>query len=98
MDHSIIAIHGLDTRSPKTWVAYETEDARGPRGRAVNWLCDADMLPSAIPEGRIFTFDYNANYHTEAPVETLLGQADNLLNLLAHERKDVRFTLQFLQR
>lgn len=87
---SIVAIHGLDTGSPKTWIAYETEGPNGTQGRPVNWLCDGDMLPRVIPEGRIFTFDYPANYHTEAPVETLLGHAGNLLKHLDNKRTSVR--------
>jgi hypothetical protein len=63
----------------------------------VNWLCDADMLPSTIPESRIFTFDYPADYYKEAPVETLLGHAGNLLSLLTHQRKSVRFTPHLVQ-
>ena len=59
------------------------------------WLQDNDMLPDIIPEGRIFTYDYNANY-TEAPVETLLGHADTLLNLIHYERTSVKFTLSFI--
>jgi hypothetical protein len=37
------------------------------------------MLPAAIPEARIFTYDWNANYFENAPVQMLLGHADNLL-------------------
>ncbi len=59
---SIIAIHGLDTRLSRTWVAYEAKDTSCPQGRTVHWLHDNDMLPSIIPEGRVFTYDYNANY------------------------------------
>ena len=61
----------------------------------MHWLRDNDMLPSIIPESRIFTYDYNANYLTEAPVETLLGHADTLLNLISCERNSVRFTAVF---
>lgn len=91
---SIIAIHGLDTGSPRTWEAYETEDASGPRGRTVNWLSDDDMLPFVIPEGRIFTFDWDSDTHIEAPVASILGQADNLLDLVTHERRAVRAITQ----
>lgn len=48
------------------------------------------MLAQIIPEARVFTYDYNANYHSEAPVETLLGHADTLLKLLNHERSRVK--------
>ena len=39
------------------------------------------MLPAAVPGASIFTFDWNANYFEDAPVQTLLGHADSLLAL-----------------
>lgn len=44
------------------------------------------MLPAAIPEARIYTYDWNAKVFADAPVQTLLGYADNLLGLIAAER------------
>ncbi|SCO84734.1 uncharacterized protein FRV6_08861 [Fusarium oxysporum] len=58
---SIIAIHGLGTESPRTWEFKRSE------GRVVNWLADEDMLPATVPEARIFTYDWNANYFQDAP-------------------------------
>ena len=52
----------------------------------VNWLSDNDMLPAAIPKARIFTYDWNANYFRDAPVQTLLGYADTLLGLIAENQ------------
>ena len=49
----------------------------------MNWLSDGDMLPAALPKPRIFTYDWNANYFGDAPVQTLLGHADTLLGLVA---------------
>ncbi|KAI0852279.1 hypothetical protein F5Y00DRAFT_192622 [Daldinia vernicosa] len=46
----IIAIHGLDTESPRTWT-YENGS------RSVNWLKDEAMLPAAAPDARIYTYD-----------------------------------------
>jgi len=43
------------------------------------------MLPAAVPQASIYTYDWNANYFKDAPVQTLLGHADNLLGLLAVE-------------
>lgn len=37
----IIAIHGLDTESPRAWT-YKKDGSR-----SVNWLEDSDMLPAA---------------------------------------------------
>lgn len=53
-DIDIIAIHGLDTNSEKTWTW------RGD-GRKVNWLSDPTMLPSRVERVRIFTYDWAAD-------------------------------------
>ncbi|RYP57001.1 hypothetical protein DL770_010782 [Monosporascus sp. CRB-9-2] len=78
---SIIAIHGLGTESPRTW-EFKRKDGSG----VVNWLSDSTMLPAVVPEARIFTYDWDANYFENAPVQTLLGHADNLLALIAAEQ------------
>ncbi|KAF6809164.1 peptidaseCc14 [Colletotrichum musicola] len=51
----IIAVHGLDTRSPETW-EYKTQN-----GRKVNWLQDEHMLPAEVSNARIFTCDWPAD-------------------------------------
>ncbi len=76
---SIIAIHGLETESPRTWEFRK-------KGTVVNWLSDTDMLPQAIPEAKIFTYDWDANSFGDAPVKTLLGHADTFLALVAESR------------
>ncbi|KAM0264964.1 hypothetical protein ACHAQJ_000480 [Trichoderma viride] len=53
----IIAIHGLDTKSPDTWL-WKPEDPNGPR---INWLSDHNMLPSRVGPARIFTCDWPAD-------------------------------------
>lgn len=53
-DIDIIAIHGLDTKSPDTW---EWVDRKDP-GTRVNWLRDVHMLPSKVEGVRIFTCDW----------------------------------------
>lgn len=50
----IIAIHGLDTKSPETW-AYKTPD-----GQQVNWLVDGNMLSREVPGTRIYTCNWPA--------------------------------------
>lgn len=50
----IIAIHGLDTKSPDTWI-WKSE------GFNVNWLQDSHMLPRRFPKARIFTCDWPAD-------------------------------------
>ena len=44
----------------------------------VNWLADADMLPAVVPTARIFTYDWDANYFRDTPVETLLGPCETM--------------------
>lgn len=51
----IIAIHGLDTKSPDTWT-WKSRD----EGSDVNWLADSDMLPRQVQNARIFTYDWPA--------------------------------------
>ena len=55
----------------------------------MNWLCDPDMLPSVIPEARIFTFDWNAKFNKNAPVDSILNKAKDLLAQLNHQRLTV---------
>lgn len=55
-DIDIIAIHGLDTRSPDTW----TWRGKNPSDN-VNWLADPKMLPSKVGAARIFTCDWPAD-------------------------------------
>ena len=86
---SIVAVHGLDTSSPKTWLAYEKDGPAEVRGRAFNWLCDDDMLPAVVPKARIWTFDYNANYHSNASVVDLLALGEMLLRNLSEVRTKV---------
>jgi hypothetical protein len=56
-DVDIIAIHGLDTKSPDTWI-YQFKDGPGKHG--VNWLADSPMLPSKVGSARIFTCDWSS--------------------------------------
>ena len=86
---SIVAVHGLDTSSPQTWIAYERDGPPSIRGRAFNWLSDDDMLPAIVPKARIWTFDYNANYHSNASVADLLALGEMLLRNLSAIRLSV---------
>lgn len=56
-DIDIIAIHGLDAKSPDTWEYRNNDSAQRPRP---NWLKDKDMLPSIVGNARIFTCDWPA--------------------------------------
>jgi hypothetical protein len=83
---SIIAVHGIETTSPKTWVAYEQDTE--PKGRAYNWLKDVDMLPSVIPGARIWAFDYNSNYSHDAQTVRIDGLGVILLNCIKDRYED----------
>lgn len=61
-DVDIIAIHGLDTKSPDTWTWRSQDDSRPD----VNWLADPDMLPSKMKRARIFTCDWPADLFQES--------------------------------
>ncbi|OTA00183.1 hypothetical protein A9Z42_0056160 [Trichoderma parareesei] len=53
----IIAIHGLDTKSPDTW----TWRSKAGDRPDVNWLSDPDMLSASLKRVRIFTCDWPAD-------------------------------------
>ncbi|KAK1780357.1 hypothetical protein QBC45DRAFT_111801, partial [Copromyces sp. CBS 386.78] len=55
-DIDIIAIHGLDAKSPDTWT---WRDQRNPNG--VNWLAEPELLPKEVGKARIFTCDWPAD-------------------------------------
>jgi hypothetical protein len=58
-DIDIIAIHGLDTKSPDTWMWKDPKDPKN-EDKWVNWLQDPGMLPSIAGRARIFTCDWPA--------------------------------------
>jgi hypothetical protein len=65
-DVDIIAIHGLDTNSPDTWIWKHKEPRVNwwtwrRKETLVNWLEDQDMLPKRFPTARIFTCDWPAD-------------------------------------
>ncbi|KAI1087864.1 hypothetical protein F5B19DRAFT_473769 [Rostrohypoxylon terebratum] len=86
----IIAIHGLETESPRTWI-YKKEGSQ-----AVNWLEDNDMLQTAVPQARIYTYNWDARVFDNAPVQTLLGHADTLLSLVNGEQGPNRRPIIFI--
>jgi hypothetical protein len=81
-----VAVHGPGTNSPRTWETYN-HDSSKPN---VNWLKDDDMLPAVVPNARIFTFDYDADYYDNAPVTSLLALGDKLLQIVSNFRTKVR--------
>jgi hypothetical protein len=77
---SIIAVHGIETCSPKTWTAYEDDTVTN--SCKVNWLEDEHMLPSVVRDARIWTFDYNSNYSHNAQRVRIPEIARVLLTLI----------------
>lgn len=66
----IIAIHGLDTKSPDTWEFKTSGEDK------VNWLKDKHMLPAEVSNVRIFTCDWPAELF-----ETVDSERDTLEEL-----------------
>ncbi|KAH8709141.1 hypothetical protein HC256_009064 [Beauveria bassiana] len=58
-DIDIIAIHGLDTRSPNTWTWKDPRDLNN-KSKWNNWL-DPDMLSAKVNCARNFTCDWPAD-------------------------------------
>ena len=74
-------MHGIETHSPKTWIAYEQDEE--PKGRARYWLRDEDMLPKVMPQARIWTYDYNSNCYSDNAQEVdILGLGETFLEIL----------------
>ncbi|GAW22188.1 hypothetical protein ANO14919_117230 [Xylariales sp. No.14919] len=78
-DVDVIAIHGLDTDSPRTWTWIHKEE-KGEKGekeeeeeeeenKGVNWLQHPDMLPKLIPTARIFTCNWPADLFERPDLE-----------------------------
>lgn len=76
MRHSIVAVHGLDGKREESWTAKN----------GVNWL--RDLLPSDIPQARIFAWGYEAKTHGTSSIknQTIYDHAKNLVSDLCLER------------
>ncbi|KAI9847445.1 MAG: hypothetical protein M1838_000864 [Thelocarpon superellum] len=92
----IVAVHGLGTESPTTWIAYDDSQKDGIEGspsapdpgrRYVNWLGDENMLPNKVPTARILSFNYDSSWYFHAPAQRLLPLAETLLTTLSDFRK-----------
>ncbi|OTA91472.1 hypothetical protein M434DRAFT_32636 [Hypoxylon sp. CO27-5] len=87
-DVDIIAIHGLDTKSPDTWV---WKDLKNPRQPAVNWLEDQNMLPALVGRARILTCDWPADlYESSQLIPRTIDEFARLLldGIQSHTRED----------
>ncbi|KAH7324513.1 hypothetical protein B0I35DRAFT_424355 [Stachybotrys elegans] len=56
-DVDIIALHGLNAKSPNTWTWEDPRDHHSA-GKCVNWLAHPEMLPKIAGRARIFTCDW----------------------------------------
>ncbi|KAF7511003.1 hypothetical protein GJ744_005549 [Endocarpon pusillum] len=74
----IIAIHGLDTKSPDTWI-WKSKD------RKVNWL--TDLLPNKVGPARIFTCDWPADLFQRSDLEQKTVEEFALLLLAGIKRR-----------
>jgi len=82
---SIIAVHGLQTTAAKTWTAYK--NGKNAEGGECHWLRDEDMLPKVLPQARIWAFDYNSNYSSNAQHVSIVDLGQVLLDMV-HGKKD----------
>lgn len=48
----------------------------------MNWLSDKEMLPKIVPSARIWTFNYDSQWLSSAPVTRLILVAETLLTIL----------------
>ncbi|OGE47082.1 hypothetical protein PENARI_c067G09074 [Penicillium arizonense] len=82
-DIDIIAIHGLDTKSPDTWV---WKDPNDPKMQA-NWLADPDMLPEKVERARIFYCDWPARlFNQQNTIDLTITELARCLLLGIHSR------------
>ncbi|KAI1179015.1 hypothetical protein F4777DRAFT_535283 [Nemania sp. FL0916] len=84
----IFAIHGLDTKSPDTWIW--KDNPRDPKSPGVNWLADKSMLPSRLERCRIFMCDWPAElFESTKFAERTFEELARLLldSILAHHRQ-----------
>jgi hypothetical protein len=77
---SIIAVHGLQTTAAKTWTAYK--NSKNAEGGECHWLCDEDMLPKVLPQARIWAFDYNFNYSSNAQHVSVMDLGQVFLDMV----------------
>lgn len=103
-DIDIIAIHGLDTKSPDTWI-WKPQDSNGSRNdnsshiSEVNWLTDRGMLPAVVGPARIFTCDWPASFFVDQDtiqMTTIELARSLLLSIQSERRKDMDRPILFI--
>jgi hypothetical protein len=83
---SVIVLHGLAARSPKTFIAWKVDGDENSGD--VNWLSDSNMLPAKMPEARILTYDWNADYDKDASSDIFAGHARSMLDRIYVNRNN----------
>ncbi|OQE13653.1 hypothetical protein PENFLA_c045G03245 [Penicillium flavigenum] len=79
----IIAIHGLDTKSPDTWVWRSSSTDKD----GINWLAHPDMLPDKAKRARIFYCDWPARlFNEQSTIEMTVTELARRLLLAIHSR------------
>ncbi|KAL2868909.1 uncharacterized protein BJX67DRAFT_379844 [Aspergillus lucknowensis] len=77
-DFNIIAIHGLETTSPRTWEHHKGD----PK---INWLTDDTMLPAAMPKAQIWAYNWTANFYNKSIEAPLHDHARHFLKEIKKE-------------
>ena len=90
---SIIAVHGLAANPLWTWIktVSDNEEATGDTRRKIGrlneqgerevmWL--TDLLPTVVPNARVFKYSYASNYLMNAPKENLRSIACRLVRVI----------------
>ena len=78
--YSIIFVHGLFGHPQKTWTAKRSEGA----SNTIYW--PKDLLPTVIPDSKVYTFGYDAdvdNFFSAAGQNTIHQHTRTLLEDLA---------------
>ncbi|KAI1092264.1 hypothetical protein F5B19DRAFT_210405 [Rostrohypoxylon terebratum] len=79
----IVTIHGLGSNAEWAWTW------KGEKGH-VNWLRDSNMLPAVIPYARIITYNYESQWHINAPKTRLELCGEHFVKDLDYFRRDER--------
>lgn len=81
---SIIAVHGLQTTAAKTWTVFK--NGENTEGGECHWLHDEDMLPKVLPPARIWAFDYNSNYSSNAQHVSIMDLGQVFLDMMGGKK------------
>ncbi|PKS10409.1 hypothetical protein jhhlp_002160 [Lomentospora prolificans] len=98
-DVDIIAIPGLDTESPDTWIWKSQPSDPTADASAVNWLTDPSMLPALVGSARIFTCDWPSSlFIPQDTIERTVQELARvlLLSIQARRFKDLDRPILFI--